>query len=154
MWGPSGAVLCPGCTYSPDILHAAPDSATGRRNPENKNKRALKNNNRQLDVIKKWKKVYHKTHCTWSTSVWRLATYFWDAMWKKVRPTHRLWSGLLGWVLKAWTYWPEDIEDVREWLLDDRQKHVYRCKQAVWKSIFNCPSIMISNQLVFTRYTF
>lgn len=34
VWGPSGAALCPGCTCSPDTLHAAPCTATGRRSPE------------------------------------------------------------------------------------------------------------------------
>lgn len=37
VWGPSGAALCPGCTCSPDTLHAAPRTATGRRSPDKTN---------------------------------------------------------------------------------------------------------------------
>lgn len=103
VWGPAGVLLYLDCTCSPGNCHGVPSTSTRRRIPEitmlNKvdasswNTKANKNKN--------------KKPFTCRTSACRFATYFWDAMWKKVRPIHRLYRGLSGWVWKAWTYWPE-----------------------------------------------
>lgn len=50
--------------------------------------------------------VWFQKTLTCSTNGCRFVTNFCEAMWKKVRPTHRLCKGWHGWFLNACIYWP------------------------------------------------